>query len=98
MVSCGYLWLPVASCGELWLPVVNEESDTLLYKMRAQNSKKINVQVSVLNIQVSVLPVVLALMAGKLHNKQSINSMEHVMYVVTNGVGYKSKKNTLGRF
>jgi hypothetical protein len=61
-------------------------------QVRAQNSKKINVQVSVLNIQVSVLPVVLALMAGKLRNNQSINSMEHVMYVVTNGVGYKRKK------
>jgi hypothetical protein len=61
-------------------------------QVRAQNSKNLNVQVSVLNIQVSFLPVVPALMAGKLRNNQSINSMEHVMYVVTNGVGYKRKK------
>ena len=65
-------------------------------QVRAQHSKQ-NVQVSVLNIQVSVLPVVLALMAGKLHNNQSIKSMEHVMYVVTDGVDYKRKKKHVGQ-
>ena len=58
------------------------------------NIQKRHVQVSVLNIQVSVLPVVLALMAGKLHKNQSTKSMEHVIYVVTNGVGHKTKKTS----